>query len=476
MINRILIRIKVVQMLYSYLLVQKDFQIESQPTPPTKEKRFAYELYLNYLKLMMDISRRIEKRGGQQPLRETRFIATLEHLDQMQSAVTRLNNDGAAFDGLEAQLADKIKESALYKNYLKNAESNLNADVDVWKEIFTRIIAKDSSIARRTEEMANYSRSGTERAEELIETTFTNFYSANAPIKDALKTLSHSLEKARELYFRLLRLPIDLADLRERQLDDARNKYLPTDEDRNPNLRFVENQLVDALRHDPEIERYSNQYKLNWMSEKPEMLASLLKEIMKSEIYQEYMEMPVSDFHSDCEFWRSLFKQIIFNNDFLLDELENMSVFWNDDFDIIGTFVLKTFKRFDEATGHGSETAGKEAEEPVLPMYKDSEDARFGIDLMNAAIKNREQYRELIDEHINTANWDAKRLAFMDVVVMQTAIAELLNFPKIPTSVTVNEYIEMAKSYSTYNSGSFVHGMLGSIIAKLREDGKLQKP
>ncbi|MDE6298237.1 MAG: transcription antitermination protein NusB, partial [Muribaculaceae bacterium] len=197
-----------------------------------------------------------------------------------------------------------------------------------------------------------------------------------------------------------------------------------------------------------------------------EMLTDLLKEIMESELYEEYMNFPATDYQTDCEFWRNAFKQIIFHSESFLETMETKSVFWNDDLDIIGTFFLKTLKRFEEG--------GPDCK-PVLGMYKDEEDALFGRQLFAEVVKNKDVYRRYIDDSISADKWDADRLAFMDVVIAMTALAEIVNFPKIPLAVSINEYIEIAKHYSTSKSGAFLNGILYSITNRMREEGKINK-
>ena len=341
MINRILIRVKAVQTLYSYLLVEKDFALEPQPSSPTKEKRFAYSLYLDMLMLMSDIARDIERRGGGRPLYDNRFMRGVLADDRMRSLTLKYSSQPFQLRPAVDGLVEKVKASAIYKNYLKDKdrEESLNADVDVWRDIFNIIIAKDPELAAVMARRENYSLRGVDRAIELMDATFVNFYSSHGHLPAALATLERSLMAARDLYFRLLTLPIGLTRLRERQLDENRHKYLPTEEDKNPNLRFVENQLVEALADDPEIAAYCKENKLDWMEQDKVILTSLLKTIIASDLYKEYMTAPVSDFHSDSEFWRNVFKQIIFRNEAFLEEMEDKSVFWNDDIEIIGTFV-----------------------------------------------------------------------------------------------------------------------------------------
>lgn len=467
MINRVLIRIKVVQMLYSYLLLEKTFMIESQPTPPTKEKRFAYSLYLDMLVLIIKISEDIEKRGGEKPLFNNRFIHNLLADDKIRGLLARYRTEPFRYGKVVDSLAARIKESGIYKKYLKKDSASIAADITIWRDLFNEIISHDSELNALFPEAENFSLRGVDRMRELMTTTFTNFLTSQDNVHDALKQLRKSLEAARELYFRLLTLPVELTRLREMEIDEAQHKYIRTAEDMNPNMRFVDNELVRIIASDSKVNEYVSENKLAWLPDDMVLLRALLKRIKESEIYADYMEFPVTDLHTDAEFWRNVYKYIIFNDKLFLETLEEKSVFWNDDLEIIGTFMLKTLRRFEESAGEG--------ESAVLAMYKDEEDERFGSELFTAVVRNKDEYRSMINEVVNKSSWDTERLAFMDVVVMLTAIAEILNFPKIPTQVSINEYIELARSYSTPKSAQFVHGVLGAVVTNLRSEGRLQK-
>ncbi|MDE5714392.1 MAG: transcription antitermination protein NusB [Muribaculaceae bacterium] len=464
MINRVLIRIKVVQLLYSFLLTDNRFMLESQPLAPTKEKRFAYNLYLDMLILMIRISQRIEKRGGYLPLHDTRFIKKILADEKIKSLQMRFRQDQFPFERLVDSLAEEVKESGIYKNFQKNTSEA--EDDQVWERIFNLIIYVNPALNAAISKRENFTIRGVERMKEMMSDTFKNFYASRDNISDAVNTLSVSMGKARELYFRLLLLPVELVNLRRDQLEENRNKYVPTDEDLNPNMRFVENQLVAAISEDPDMIEYVEENRLSWMAEDRQLLESILSTVMDSEVYRDYMRFPATDFQTDCDFWRDIFKYVILNDENFLEALETKSVFWNDDLDIISTFVLKTIRRFEE---------GCPGNRPVLPMYKDEEDAQFGVKLFSDVVKNKDVYRRYIDDSVVSEKWDSERLAFMDVVITMTALSEIVNFPKIPLVVSINEYIEIAKSYSTSKSGAFVNGLLYSISNKLREENKIRK-
>lgn len=487
MINRVLIRIKVVQLLYSYLLTEKKFTLESQPTPPTKEKRFAYRLYLDTLVLFTRIAENVQKRGGYQPLLDGRFIPAILADDKIQSTITRDSKAREMTKGTPADisaardadllpspladphlielLSEKVKESDVYKNFLKKGANDPTADIRVWRDLLNMVILPDETLTAAVTAMPEYSGRAVDRMKELMEETFTNFSSSQDHIEDALKELDESLLHARELYFRLLALAPEITDLRDQQLDDARHKYLATEADRNPSLRFVDNEWIKALEDDQLYQEGIKEFKINWKEQNPLLVQNLLKSILSSEVYQDYMaseEKP--NWNSDCQLWYDLFRYVVLPNPELAETLEDDNIYWNDDLDFIGTFVLKTVRRFQN---------GEEA--PMLPMYKDEEDAVFGRDLFCLTVEGKDEYRALIQSALKES-WEPDRLAFMDVVIMLCAFAEILNFDKIPVSASINEYIEIARAYSTPKSPFFINGVLGGAVSKLRADGRLLKP
>lgn len=466
MINRILIRIKAVQILYSFMLLEKHFSLESAPTAPTKEKRFAYSLYLDMLVLMLKVAEETDPRGRVRPLEETRFVKRLKTDETVKSLMAKYRVAPFPYEGVVESLANKVKESAIYRNLKENYKGGVNgADEAVWSEIYNLIIYPDATVGEITSQRENFTLRGVERSREMLNDTFANFMSSQESGADAINALRESLEKARELYFRLLWLPVELTDHEERRLDDRRHRHLVSAEDLNPNLKFVDNQLVKEIRNSDIIRTYIEKNKISWSREERALMDSLLRSILDSEYYKEYMSNPERSLKEDAELWKNLMKKVIYPNEFFLETLEDMSVYWNDDLDIIGTFVLKTMRRFEDGEG----------EKAVLEKYKDEEDARFGDELVKAVLRNKDQYRGMIDETIDRNLWESDRLAFMDVVIIETALAEILNFPKIPLTVSLNEYIEIAKAYSSHKSGGFVNGILAQIIRNLQESGKLQK-
>ncbi len=277
--------------------------------------------------------------------------------------------------------------------------------------------------------------------------------------------LQQSFEKSYELYNYLLKFIIDVTDLQERYLDDAKHKFLPSHEDLNPNPKFIDNELVQALRDNETLQHYIQEHKITWRDNEL-FLKLMLNKIQNSEIYQQYMEGDASDLDSDCNLWRQLFKRLLIDDDDLLEELENQSVYWSsDDLDFMGQFVIKTIKRVNDGDPN-----------PIMPMFKDEEDSEFGDSLLNATIEQEDLNEATVERFIDRRNWDSDRIALIDRVIMLVALAEVRSFEKIPTTVTLNEYIEIAKVYSSPSSAAFINGVLNAAIREMKNSGLLVKP
>ena len=275
----------------------------------------------------------------------------------------------------------------------------------------------------------------------------------------AKKELTKSLDKSYELYNALLKLMIELTDVQDLRLDEAKHKFLPTEEDLNPNMRFVENEFVKRLRADQTLADFVDDKKINWRDDEL-FVRLLLDKILRSEEYQEYMEMPKTSLVRDGEVWYQLMKKVVLPDENLLEHLQSMSVYYtDDDLQIIGQFVMKTIRRFED-----------EEAQPILPQYKNDDDSKFGEQLFSKAVAEMEENNSYIDQFVKTEKWDVERIALMDRVVMCTALTEIRNYPSIPVNVSLNEYIELAKDYSTPRSGQFVNGILNAVVNKLRAD------
>ena len=297
----------------------------------------------------------------------------------------------------------------------------------------------------------------------IVQIVYAFYQNGGKNLDTAEKELFFSLSKAYDMYNYLLLLMVEITKQAERKQSAAKNKLLPTAEELYPNTKFVDNRFIAQLEVNKQLLEFSETQKKTWENES-EFVKRLCEKIMDSDIYKEYMASETSSYEEDRELWRKIYKRIIFNNDELDQVLEDQSLYWNDDKEIVDTFVLKTIKRFDEKSG---------AKQELLPEFKDEEDQDFARRLFRRTILNAEYYRHLISE--NTRNWDLDRVALMDIIIMQIALAEILSFPNIPVSVTLNEYVEIAKLYSTPKSGSFIKGTLDGIVNALKKENKLTK-
>lgn len=297
----------------------------------------------------------------------------------------------------------------------------------------------------------------------IVQIVYAYYQNGGKNLDTAEKELFFSLSKAYDLYNYLLLLMVEVTKQANKRLNAAKNKLVPTKEELFPNTKFVENLFIAQLEVNKQLLEFSNNQKKTWENE-ADFVKTLCDKILESDIYKEYMASETSSYEEDRELWRKLYKNIIFNNIELDQVLEDQSLYWNDDKEIVDTFVLKTIKRFDEKNG---------AKQELLPEFKDEEDQDFTRRLFRRTILNADYYRHLISE--NTKNWDLDRVAFMDVVIMQIALAEILSFPNIPVSVSLNEYVEIAKLYSTPKSGGFINGTLDGIVNSLKKENKLTK-
>ena len=297
----------------------------------------------------------------------------------------------------------------------------------------------------------------------IVQIVYAYYQNGGKNLDTAEKELFFSLSKAYDLYNYLLLLMVEVTKQANKRLNAAKNKLVPTKEELFPNTKFVENRFIAQLEVNKQLLEFSNNQKKTWENE-ADFVKTLCDKILESDIYKEYMASSDNSYEYDRELWRKLYKTFVFNNEALDNVLEDQSLYWNDDKEIVDTFVLKTIKRFEEKNG---------ANQELLPEFKDEEDQEFARRLFRRAILNCDYYRHLISE--NTRNWDLDRVAFMDVVIMQCALAEILSFPNIPVSVSLNEYVDIAKVYSTAKSGSFVNGTLDGIVNQLKKEGKLTK-
>ncbi len=297
----------------------------------------------------------------------------------------------------------------------------------------------------------------------VVQLIYSWYQNNHRDLRNTEKELLFGLQKSYDLYFYLLLLMVEITKMYENRVETKKNKLLPTEEDLNPNMNIINNRFVSQLRNNEMLNKHLSTRPMSWQ-ENDSFIKKLLDIILESDTYDAYAKIEKPTYAQDREFWRKTFKQFIYLNEELDDILEDESIYWNDDVEIVQTFVMKTIKQFTEKAG---------THQPLLPMFKDDEDRQYALTLLHDTILNEKKYRELIEKYTET--WDFERIAFMDMVIMQTALAEIFTFESIPTTVTLNEYIEIAKSYSTPKSGLFINGILDSIVNDLKKENKIFK-
>ncbi len=295
----------------------------------------------------------------------------------------------------------------------------------------------------------------------IMQILFAFFKSKDTSFTKSEKELFFSIDKTYELYHYLMLLIIDTVRYFESKIDIARQKKIPTYEDLNPNMRFVNNKVVTQIAENPRFIRYTNNKKFSWTNH-PELIRSLYKEIIKSDEYKQYMNREEDSYKSDKEIIINIYENHIANSELLYQILEEQSIYWNDDIEFVISMIIKTISGFKQ---NGSVK--------LQELYKNDDDISFVKTIFRKTIINHEQNIELIEKYIK--NWDIDRIAFLDLLLIEMAITEICEIPTVPVKVSFNEYIEISKFYSTPKSRIFINGILDKIINKLKEDNKITK-
>lgn len=302
-----------------------------------------------------------------------------------------------------------------------------------------------------------------------LQTLYAYYNDADGQVSSAEKELLFNINKTYDLYHLLFILLIDIANYAESRIDLARNKRIPSNEDLHPNTRFIESRLLEQLRNSDQLLRYLDTKKISWVNH-PELIKELHQLILADPVFAVFMDAETVSYNDEIKLFSHLLSAIIYPNESMEQVLEEQSIYWTDDLEYMISMVIKTLKRFKENNSQKS---------PLLDLYKNPdgkkvpEDKEFAINLLHKTIIHKEEYIGYIKE--NTKNWDMDRIAFMDILIMQMAIAEFIEFPSIPTKVTLNEYLEIAKLYSTSKSNVFINGVLDKVATQLKENKKMQK-
>ena len=296
----------------------------------------------------------------------------------------------------------------------------------------------------------------------VMQSIYAVLQSRSDDLKKQEKFLLFNIHKAKDLYVLQLLFLLAVRDLSLEHIEIKKKKYLATEEDRNPNLKFVENAVLRSIEDSEALKDYASSKKLDLWKDNREYVRIVLDLMTEDEKYQEYMSSGKGDFEQDREFITYLFKEIVAPNEKLFDFYESINLGWVDDYPLVNTRILKTFKQMK--SNHSFD---------LKDLVVKEDDEEFLLDLFRKTVLHQDEFTEEIDA--KTPNWDTERIADLDMILIKMALTEFLYFPSIPTKVTINEYIEIAKDYSTTKSSYFINGVLDKLLKHYNNSGKLKK-
>lgn len=297
----------------------------------------------------------------------------------------------------------------------------------------------------------------------ILQILFAHYRNGENSVETLNKELSISVQKSYQLYNLLLQLPVELADYAQTRIDIGKQKLMPTEEEKNPNTRFVDSTIIKKLGSSVKLRNYLDTNRLNWRKN-PELIKLLYNRLRETESYKNYMANPVSTLEDDRLMISTFILKELDGCDDFVQFLEEQSIYWNDDIDLVASMVSKTIKKIDD---------DEDSSVPIMPMYRSDDDEDFARKLLRKVVLRHTENLALINEF--TQNWDVERIANMDILIMEMAITEILEFPSVPIKVSLNEYIEIVKYYSTDQSSTFVNGVLDKVIASLRDKNLIVK-
>ncbi len=298
----------------------------------------------------------------------------------------------------------------------------------------------------------------------IVQITYSFYQNGGRNPEAAQKELLLSLGKAYDMYNYLLMLLVEVGRMALRTAEVRQNRAKRLGEDANAvSMKFVNNKFLLQLESNKMLSKFQNVSGYSW-ADHEDFVRSLYAKVEESAFFKQYVENDDDSYEADKEVCRLIYRHFVCNNEELDSILEEACLYWNDDKVIVDTFVLKTINRFQ---------ADSAADQPLLPEYKDLSDKEFAEHLLARTLGNGKYYYDLIAS--TTRKWDVKRVALMDRVILQVALAEIISFPGIPLSVSINEYVELAKMYSTPKSGKYINATLDNIAKKLLSENKLIK-
>lgn len=302
----------------------------------------------------------------------------------------------------------------------------------------------------------------------VVQTLFAYYKDGDKTLHSAHKELRKSFADTYDLYFILLDFANELTAYAQKQLEEQASRARATHSDWKPNKRFVNNRLARQIFENRALRARIEEQHLAWDSGMPAVM-DIYRQLTESDFYRQYMEAEECTYEDDKRLWRQIYQHLLTDSQVLEDALDEMEVVldkanWTVDADIVVSYVIKTVKRFKEDSTPDTK---------LLEMFDSNEEEQFALDLLDKTIEGHEQFEQLINSHLK--GWDADRIADMDRVIVEVALAEILNFEEIALTISMNEYIELAKTYSGDKSFMFVNGILTEILRDMKYDGAFMK-
>ena len=302
----------------------------------------------------------------------------------------------------------------------------------------------------------------------VVQTLFAYYNNEGKTPLTAQKELLRSFSDTYSLYMMLLEFVNTLTRYAQEQLEESVQRAKVTHHDFKPNRRFVDNKFAKQVFENLQLRHYTEEQQLMWDAGM-NAVEDVYKMLTNSHFYREYMRAETASYDDDKRIWRKIMTDLVPASKEMETAMEELEValdknHWMTDLEVVSSYVVKTIKRFKEENG---------AQQPLLPMFENEDEVKFGTNLLKYALDNQQDYAELVKKHLQ--NWDTERLAYMDKIILQTALAEVLNFPEIALEVSLNEYLEIAKEYSSEKSHLFINGVLDEILKNMKNDNKLIK-
>jgi transcription antitermination protein NusB len=296
----------------------------------------------------------------------------------------------------------------------------------------------------------------------VMQSVYALQQSENQDLTTEEKFLLTNIYKLQDLYALMLELLVEIKKEASRIIAISKKKHLATESDLNPNKKFINNRVFLSIENSPTILAYLKERKLDLWKENSDFVKILSKEIFKSEVYIEYMESSKNSLEEDKAFIETIYTNIIASNNKLYDFIEDTNIGWIDDFPLVNTSLLKSVSQLH-----------KDKYFKLAPLFRNEEDEKFVLDLFRKVVLNHHKFTKDIDA--KTPNWDSERIAELDLILIKMALVEFVYFPLIPTKVTINEYLEIAKDYSTEKSSVFINGVLDKLLREYEKENKIKK-